>query len=416
MTKWLPLLLPAAVFAVLAGILSSFENAAGWVRYPSFLILPYLLMFIGFVLGAVFLQSRVSFMCLFLAVVTFYLDYAHSLGGRQGRCDTIVFLASIYIPVFGVLFYRLGERGLLTVDGYVRFVIVLSGIVVILLVPNIADMSRAVQATGLLFFRPVADWLDIPFAGLLVLLLCLPFFFFRSGFESPLLGPLFAMAIVFAFAGLNLGGAAWVEGARRSVLLAFMSGAGLTFGWAVMESSWRNAHIDELTDLPGRRSFKHHVARLGESYVIAMVDVDHFKKVNDRYGHDTGDQVLRFVASFLKRNAPGKAYRYGGEEFAIICETDDLKGGLSALDELRRSIADRRFFLRGKDRPRKRPESGRAGGGRREAGRSITITVSIGAAQAGKRYGTPQDVIEAADKALYRAKKAGRNQVKSSRS
>ncbi|MBD9413860.1 GGDEF domain-containing protein [Pseudomonas sp. PDM16] len=85
---------------------------------------------------------------------------------------------------------------------------------------------------------------------------------------------------------------------------------------AVVHEAYQMAYRDELTGLPGRRALNDRLDRLGRNYVIAMADVDHFKKFNDTHGHDVGDQVLRLVASQLRRiGGGGKAYRFGGEEF-----------------------------------------------------------------------------------------------------
>ena len=89
----------------------------------------------------------------------------------------------------------------------------------------------------------------------------------------------------------------------RSAL--FLGAAGLGFGYAVIQGSWSMAYLDELTGLPGRRPLEEQMRQLGGRYAIAMVDVDHFKHFNDRYGHDVGDQVLRFVASRLQRTGLG---------------------------------------------------------------------------------------------------------------
>lgn len=412
MKKWRPLLLPVVVYVVLAATLVLYDGAQVWVNYPSFLVLPYLLLAVSFFLGVFFQQSRISFLSIFLGVIIFYLDRTCVTEGLLSKSDAIIFLSSIYVPAFGVLFYHLGERGMLTVKGYVRFVIILSGILVVVLVPNIADMSKAVSSTNMMLFSPPLECVRIPLTGWLVLFVCMPFFCFRSGFESPLLGYFFCIAILFVFAGLNMSAAIWPDGASRAVLFSFMSGAALTFTCAIMESSWRNANIDELTELPGRRSFKHNLERLGDRYVIAMVDVDHFKKVNDRYGHSTGDQVLRFIASFLRYNQAGKAYRYGGEEFAIVCEDGELKKVVEQLEELRQAICGREFIVRSRTRPRKADVDSRKADVTHD--KTITITVSIGVAQSGQAFFSPQDVVHAADKALYRAKKAGRNQVRTS--
>jgi len=115
----------------------------------------------------------------------------------------------------------------------------------------------------------------------------------------------------------------------------------------------------------------------------------------------------------LRHEVAGKAYRYGGEEFVIVCDGSDYERARVAMDDLRLAISGRRFGVRGKRRPRKKPELpvGRTGG----RSEPITVTVSIGIARRSDRNPSPQDVLSAADKALYRAKGAGRNRVRASR-
>ena len=141
-----------------------------------------------------------------------------------------------------------------------------------------------------------------------------------------------------------------------------------------------------------------------------MVDVDHFKKVNDRHGHDVGDQVLKMLANRLATvSGGGRAYRYGGEEFTVLFPRKGLEEALPHLEQVREKIAGAPFRLRRFPRPRSKPASPRKG---RKAGQSLRITVSIGAAAYGPQSPTPEAVIIAADRALYRAKRGGRNQVR----
>jgi diguanylate cyclase (GGDEF)-like protein len=141
-----------------------------------------------------------------------------------------------------------------------------------------------------------------------------------------------------------------------------------------------------------------------------MVDIDHFKRFNDRYGHEVGDQVLRMVASRLERvSGGGKAYRYGGEEFAVVFPGQSAADVMPHLESLRRAVEATCFVLRGRDRPRKKPAQPKRPSGPRNA---VLVTVSIGVADRGEKRRRRGDVIKAADKALYRAKNAGRNQVK----
>jgi diguanylate cyclase (GGDEF)-like protein len=142
-----------------------------------------------------------------------------------------------------------------------------------------------------------------------------------------------------------------------------------------------------------------------------MVDVDHFKKFNDTYGHDAGDQVLRKVGRHLAA-APGggRAFRYGGEEFTVVFAGLGKKEAEPYLEALRARIEEAGFSLRGVKRPKKKPKERRASP---RGGKSVHVTVSIGLAECGEKFTTAAEVIAAADQALYRAKQAGRNQVQS---
>jgi GGDEF domain-containing protein len=144
-----------------------------------------------------------------------------------------------------------------------------------------------------------------------------------------------------------------------------------------------------------------------------MVDVDHFKRFNDRHGHDVGDQVLRMVATRLAR-APGggKAYRYGGEEFTLLFAGRTREETLPHLEAARAAVEDARFALRGHRRPR--GSSAKEGATKRKgapSSRDLSVTVSIGIADSTGTDPSPEGVLKKADQALYRAKRKGRNQV-----
>jgi diguanylate cyclase (GGDEF)-like protein len=177
---------------------------------------------------------------------------------------------------------------------------------------------------------------------------------------------------------------------------------------AVVEASYLMAYRDGLTELPGRRALNEALPRLSGQFTVAMVDVDHFKRFNDRYGHDAGDHVLRLVAARLA-HAPGggTAYRYGGEEFALIFPGKGAEECLPHLEALRETVETSRFTMRRRFRPRNKPSAPKG----RKTREAIVITVSIGVAEKNHRHSTPDQVVQAADKALYRAKEAGRNRV-----
>ena len=210
----------------------------------------------------------------------------------------------------------------------------------------------------------------------------------------------------------------WVLAASSAALIGnrgpdpatlFFAAAQLSLLVGLFDDSYRLAFHDELTGLPGRRALDEALRGLSGTFTIAMVDIDHFKRFNDRHGHDAGDQVLRMVADELAgTGGGGRAHRYGGEEFAILFPGKSMGEVRVDLEDLRRSIADRHFALRAPDRPRSKPEKPRKKG---RPPKRVTVTVSIGAAASNSRRPSPNSVLKAADNALYRAKRAGRNRL-----
>jgi diguanylate cyclase (GGDEF)-like protein len=176
----------------------------------------------------------------------------------------------------------------------------------------------------------------------------------------------------------------------------------------VLEQSYALAFRDELTGLPSRRALSDQLFRRRRRYGVALVDIDHFKKVNDTHGHDVGDQVLKLVATQLAMvGGGGRAYRYGGEEFIVLFRHDRKEETTRAVEQLRQRIAKTPFTVRQRPRPTKRPRHVVPAG---KGQQTLHVTVSIGLSWWEK--GLDGDaVIKRADQALYRAKKAGRNRV-----
>ncbi|MGA8762281.1 MAG: GGDEF domain-containing protein, partial [Candidatus Sulfotelmatobacter sp.] len=243
------------------------------------------------------------------------------------------------------------------------------------------------------------------------------FLLFRKPIDSAFLWALAASFLALDFGGLG------------RVPVAYFATAAFILGVSIVETSYLLAYHDELTTLPSRRAFNDALLRLEPPYSIAMVDIDHFKRFNDTYGHDIGDQVLRLVASRLARvSGGGRAHRFGGEEFAILFPGKTTKDVVDHLEQLRAAIEAGTFRLRGTDRrdiprgPDRR--NGARARGRTRADRAfrelirtvdpqlLSVTVSIGVASSTReKPDAAEKTVQAADGALYRAKAAGRNRV-----
>ena len=200
---------------------------------------------------------------------------------------------------------------------------------------------------------------------------------------------------------------------RHGMAVVMFSAAGLNLGISLLRSSHEMAFRDELTGLLGRRALNDRLKGLGRRYVIAMADVDHFKQFNDTWGHDVGDDVLKMVAGQIDEvRGGGTTYRYGGEEFSVVFPGRTLEQCAPHLEEMRRAVARYQLVLRdGKEREvPARIAKARRGRRRRSRGtETVSVTISIGMAERNDQHQTPEEVIAAADAALYRAKEKGRN-------
>ena len=164
----------------------------------------------------------------------------------------------------------------------------------------------------------------------------------------------------------------------------------------------RLSSTDPLTGLANRRAFTERLERLwaearaGHPFALLLVDVDHFKRFNDLYGHGAGDACLREVADLLRAHAPRSddlVARYGGEEFAFLFPRFDRAAALGLAERIRTALEARRL-----------PHAGRGDG-------LNHLTVSVGVATSADGAPSAVALVDAADAALYQAKSAGRNRV-----
>jgi diguanylate cyclase (GGDEF)-like protein len=177
----------------------------------------------------------------------------------------------------------------------------------------------------------------------------------------------------------------------------------------ILSSIYSTSYTDELTGLPARRAYNEYTASLGAKYTIAMTDIDHFKKFNDTFGHDTGDEVLKLVAKIISSvGGGGKAFRFGGEEFVIVFSGKTKDETAEHLENIREKLQNTPFTVRNRKSRAKYKKTGR--NNTSKGSKTVKITMSIGASDS-RAEKTVAKIMKKADQALYKAKKTGRNKV-----
>jgi diguanylate cyclase (GGDEF)-like protein len=399
---------------------------------------------LGFYYGGVFLaglllawrfnSSRVLFSLITLLLAHRAVEFYSASSGTPAQTSlvftasghTAVLLAALLIPANFIAFAAMRERGLIVAGIAPRFGLLLleSVVFAVLCRPenNPVNPHRSGDAT-----MPL--WVLLSFLAAIAFFIW-RFFRTRKPIEPGLVWATLAVLIWLEFAPVG----------RASVV--YVATAALILAASLIETSYVLAYHDELTGIRGRRAFNECLLSLDQQYAIAIADIDHFKKFNDTYGHDVGDHVLCMVAARLSKvGGDGQAFRCGGEEFAIVFRNTSAKEAFDHLEALRQAIEKSSFQVRGSDRrANRRAETvaatrsdGREDTGndlrtretdrRRSRNRNATfaiqnpprdrlsVTVSIGVAEPSTRYRQPEQVIQAADQALYRAKHKGRNRV-----
>lgn len=387
----------------------------GWLTLsvPALSFLGYSALVGGMLLAWRFHSSRtfLALLALFLARETIALIVP---GLAMLALPHALQAVAVLVPLDFVLIAFMQERGF-TVGGMAPI-----GLLLFIESLIVAVLERTEVTRGSAHPRHPPSPVPIPESVLIAFLVAGAFLLVRSLWTRKLADSALLWSLTSFFLSLR-----FLASAR--ITTAYSATAACILAVAIIENSYMLAYHDELTGLLSRRSFNDALERLQAPYSIAMVDIDHFKRFNDTFGHDTGDQVLRLVATKLARvSGGGEAYRCGGEEFAILFPGKTTKEVMPNLEELRLAVEAAEFRARGGDRrrvargPERRNEHPRRRSGKGHAIRqmalqqpksALAVTVSIGVAGSGEERAKAELVLQAADKALYRAKETGRNRV-----
>lgn len=368
-------------------ILSTSVLTTGWMIVVS----------AGLLLAWRFHRDSVFFSILVIAAAWLIVGAVAGPGFSNIQQSSAAFLNCLVIMDI-VLFFHFRDRGLLSIHGVVRALFIaiqVIGFMLLLKQGGPAWIGRL--AAHLWHGIETVGTVSLIFISIGLCILFLQFMKTRSPLSAGGFWSLAAVFFMFSEADSRYTGTVWAILAVGVLVIA------------IVEQSFQLAYRDELTGLPGRRALNEFLVTNTGNITVLMVDIDHFKRFNDRYGHDVGDQVLKLVASRLAGVRGGKAYRYGGEEFIIVFPGKALNDVLPRAEETRKSVKKAEFVLRSpwkrrKGGPKKRKNS-------TSSGKRLSVTVSIGIAETNRQNNAPSEVIKAADKALYRAKRTGRNRV-----
>ena len=402
--KLLDLVFPEGLLLLVAVALVHWGAAASSAA-PVVRVYPLVVLAAGALLGWRFQRGRLLLALLGLALADRAMIWlAPPESGAPHAGPVIVRTVAMLLPVSLAALAFVSERGVFTAAGLRRFAALGAQLALMLVFWLLSaaypeSMARAFDAA--LLPRPIFAWVPLGQPAALVALVAIAVLVARTLWRPDAVSRGFLWAAI----GCVIASSAGPADGRATLYLA---SAGLVLVVAAVESAYAMAYHDELTGLPARRALNDALLRVDGTYTVAMVDVDHFKKFNDKHGHDVGDQVLRMVAGRLaKAPGGGRAFRYGGEEFAVLFPGKTVAESAPHLETLRASVASATFTQRGHDRPTRKPKTPRARGA---SARPLAVTVSIGAGQA-RGSAPPEEVVKAADRALYRAKEGGRNRV-----
>ncbi len=400
--------LPFYIFAAISYLLLYLNITQNWLsmdeQFGSFHIIILLVLLSAIVLSLIFHRSRLFFLLFTTLMMTLFIEYFDIMRhqtppppymntfGSENDFFILTFLPWLFI---GLSFLK--DRGIFTRQGVTIFLF--TGLILLLYFATIrfqlAWISELMAFKGHLFsFKMLSDTTLISWILLLLLSSVLKVLHYKS-------------EAIFWLITLGFILVAFLPKTVDTFIMGSFIASLITI-YYIISKSYYMAYIDELTQLKGRRAMNEYMLRLSSDYTIVLGDIDHFKKFNDTYGHDVGDEVLKLVARELsKTGGQAEVFRWGGEEFALIFNAKDAAHATHYTDKVRQNIQAQAFILRSKSRPQSKPKEPKPA----EKKEALHITMSFGVAQKQHAQQTPHDVLKEADKKLYQAKESGRNCV-----
>ncbi|PMG47227.1 diguanylate cyclase [Vibrio lentus] len=366
--------------------------------------LPYILLSVAVLLCHTFRQGRMAMVSLTMLVAYLIIQIRLQTPLNTGTTLLELSLLAALVPVTCLLVYAFPDNGVNSKSMFLyALVVVLFMVWAQLIVSHFHAGGFESWSEGILF--TVRDFSKLPFI-LVLYSLCL------LGLTSILVLVYNRSIDVVVYSAILLSSSTFIFFDIQYISSTMFSLSGILIIVYVMSASHDMAFNDQLTNIPGRHALEVDMKHLGRKYSMAMVDIDHFKKFNDTYGHDIGDDVLKLVARILRETTGGaKAYRYGGEEFTIIFKGKNTEQAKEHLQVLISEIQNYDMIIRNThDRPDDHEVGMQKRGKNGKPTKVVNVTVSIGLSDSTTTK-QPDEVLKLADNALYKAKETGRNKL-----
>lgn len=405
--------LPIAMIAILSVLAMVYanNNSTLLVSFPVLSVVPYVCISLLFViiLNLAMRQALTMYVASIIALITvahFYLipmlENTSSPWALAAKTEYLLLSFVSLLPVFG----------LVTIPAHkvLKSVLYLVGSLIAwaFLSYVIARIEAPLQALAVVVFDNIGMkavlatfWLSaIEFTLLSLSVLILILLVFKSLHHIYLL----AIAIIAIYA--------IVETSSLHLILFAILGSVLCLFSAII-SSRNMAFNDELTGIPGRRSLSQYAEELSSQYTVVMIDIDFFKRFNDKFGHDSGDDVLKLVASKIaKTGNRARAFRYGGEEFTLVFDGKIIDDVRETIEDLRVQLENYPMAIRVQRRSKKSASQSRNRRYLPVKQEIVKVTCSFGIADSLGGSSEFKATLKRADTALYKAKKGGRNCVR----
>ncbi|MGH7251182.1 MAG: diguanylate cyclase [Nitrospiraceae bacterium] len=363
----------------------------------------YIFLGAGILLGWYMGRSRVLFATLLLALADRALMHFWAGEAATESVGRLVFNSvALLLPLNFMVLSFITESPMVTRREIMRLGLILLQAVLVAWVGLFGQPDAAASLESPIVDPRYARWTPIPQPALLAFGAA---FVHQMARSIRLRNPLergFVWALLAAFVALHGTRAGWSP-------TNFFATASLILIIATYHATHTFLHYDEVTGVRKWDDLKVAMRRLRGQYAIAMVDIDRLKQVNEQFGRLVGDQVLRHVAAKItKVSGDGEAFCHMGGKFAVIFRGKTLAEAVPHLQALRKAVEASPFALPARSRSLKNTD---AGTGDSPPGKDLQVTITIGVAHSNARKVAADQVLKAAERALDRAKKAGRNQV-----